>query len=528
MELLPSSKSPGADRWKPAVLLACAVGAGWLSLLDKYVQGPREAYLWAVTGLLVALDVADWRDVRTLRRRFFLSLAAVAGALFLGELLRKLADRPDVSRRDALRDLVDFHGAPLWAATAWLYAPLLSRPRPRLRRWRDPDGPLFWIGTLLVLFAGWSFATAFASVRPDISFRYFGREIGVYAPLALCWIRWASENDRLRRSMKRAGVAMLAVGTAAGLAAGIVYMTGSPSVRAWLETPWVEFSDIVLREPNPDGSFSWRLSFPFGHHNRMAYFSVLAALGLGMAAATRRRPAGTAALVAWAVAVGAAVNLGLTLNRGAMASLGVAAAAAAVFWLGWRRGRWLLLLLPLAVPLLVVALPEKQEERLRSLTDPGAYTETTSTISMRFSHWQAAGFMIRSNPVPGIGYGWRNFEEYYKSTAARRLGYGRDHEAVHAHNVWLQTAAESGIPGAALWLLFTLARWKLLADAWRDRERLGPLRFRALVFWTALEMAIQFYSFGNLPLRRSLGVLTWGVWAVMAADLLAWRRDNRS
>src|SRR5205814_5486016 len=128
----------------------------------------------------------------------------------------------------------------------------------------------------------------------------------------------------------------------------------------------------------------------------------------------------------------------------------VAAAVMAGISFG-RKAFWALLFLPL----IFVILPEAQKERIVRLTLPATYTDRSSTINLRFEHWAVALEMIKAKPVLGVGYGFKTFEDYYPKIVAEKFGW-QDFEAVHAHNVWLQVAAESGIPAVALFFTWSL------------------------------------------------------------------------
>jgi O-antigen ligase len=83
----------------------------------------------------------------------------------------------------------------------------------------------------------------------------------------------------------------------------------------------------------------------------------------------------------------------------------------------------------------------------------------------------------------------------------------------HLHNIWLETAAESGLPAAAALALFLAARWWGLAVWWR-RGR-GWDRSRA-AGWIALELMILAAGMGFYMLKQNSGMLTWWVWAYAA------------
>jgi len=305
----------------------------------------------------------------------------------------------------------------------------------------------------------------------------------------------------------------VALAVLAGALAGWGYVLGHPPLRHFLATfEYAHRTNIIDVQPMPSGPPVWRLVFPFGHHNRMAYFSMLAALLFGYAAFAAPRPAGRAAAIA--ISLLSVINVMMTLNRGVLVGL-----APALFMAVWayqgRRSLWLLM----ALPVTFLLLPAMQRERLLTLFKSDTYTRTDSTIVRRFHHFKAAEAIIAKNPWMGVGYGWKHFELTY-SEQTNEPDIDPD-EATHAHNIWLEAAAESGFPGAVIFFAWNVWRWGMLLTVWRGRGLLSPEARRRAVFWAVAELAIQIYCLGNFPLRRSLGIITWGIWAVMCVDLLA-------
>ncbi len=84
-------------------------------------------------------------------------------------------------------------------------------------------------------------------------------------------------------------------------------------------------------------------------------------------------------------------------------------------------------------------------ERLASV-----FTKVDTSSEMRLAFWESTVAMIQDHPFLGIGWGayWMVYPEYDFYLQ------GADIRIVHAHNLYLNYAAEIGLPGAAAFLWF--------------------------------------------------------------------------
>lgn len=508
------------------LLLTFAFG-GMTAVFDKMTQVPREAVLfWAVLALAV-LDAEGGRD--SLRQRRAFAGAAFAASSVFGAIVCHFAERKRITVPDTLRDYLVGGVWAQWLAAMWIYSPMGLELG---RRWRGrrassaavseaasglgSAGPR-WSGfmhvqaALLLAFGFWSLLTCFSSTAPARSFLYYSSEAGLYVPFFLLWMRVAGGRESLQAAAKRLGFAALVLGTLAGSAVALIYLGGGEGARRTLTT--LPVFDSTPIEPDGAAAGVWRLMFPFGHHNRMAYFSLLCLLLVPLAwtgggRPSRARLAATIALLALALA-----NLQWTLNRGAMLALGVALGAQVL--LAVRRRAVAAAAFAAAAGVLALG---PARDRMATLLEPATYNNADSTVNLRFQHWRVALEMIDRNHSLGIGYGWKHVEKNYWDIATRR-GWPVN-EKVHAHNVWLEIGAESGLPAVALFTFWQLSRCAWLGALWRRRAALGSDAGFVLMLWIGVEIAIFIYSLGNLPTRRSLGVITFGVWSLMAADLV--------
>jgi len=189
------------------------------------------------------------------------------------------------------------------------------------------------------------------------------------------------------------------------------------------------------------------------------------------------------------VAAGASVILllaqGLANSRGALIGLVVAVVVIAV--LGWRRERLAIVAAVFGVPLALIAwfgqlIPQHLQNavlnqvRINGLTlscapNTGVNDANFSTIE-RLAHWVAGLRMFLAHPILGVGAGNYNnaYAQYAVACWPEPLG--------HAHNYYINVAAETGILGLVTFLGLVAAALYL---GWRATH---PSSFSRL--WTKL------------------------------------------
>jgi O-antigen ligase len=177
------------------------------------------------------------------------------------------------------------------------------------------------------------------------------------------------------------------------------------------------------------------------------------------------------------------VSLVLGLTRSVFL-LGLPAGAA---YLVWRWKRWLFLLIPPVALAAFLLAPMQVRERITSVLAPhtGMDSNTQRVITLR-TGWA----MVRAHPWLGLGPEEiaPNFNRYVPADIPRPLPFGW---YGHLHNIYLQYAAERGIPGMLLmmWLI-----GKVLYDClWAVRRSSGDARF---VFHAAIAIIIAVLAEG--------------------------------
>lgn len=376
----------------------------------------------------------------------------------------------------------------------------------------------------LAAYAAWCVLSAFAAADSRVAMKQVAAEPLAYANAWLLATLAIVRAPRLRRPLAYTGLATCAVALAAMLAVVAVHRAGPP-MSTRLET-----AAFIRVEPGSDGlSKPRRLQFPFKHHNRAGYFAACAAF-LGLAAAASRRAPAPMRALGGAVGVAALATLPFPMTRGALVAGAVGfVPVAAVAALGSRRRAAIALAaVMLAPPALWLALPEAHRTHLRSTVGMVANLSPTSanTAGSRLWLWKYSVGRIAAEPWLGHGYGFEDFETTLRADRpGEAAAYGG---SSHAHEVWLQAAAESGIPAAMALAAFTILRMALVVAAWLHARRHRPQAALPLLLLFGLEIAVQAYGLTNHPLRRNIGLFTYGLWAVSAGAALVALRAPRA
>lgn len=136
-------------------------------------------------------------------------------------------------------------------------------------------------------------------------------------------------------------------------------------------------------------------------------------------------------------------SLIFTLSRGGWIGF---AFSALVFILLIEK-RLLLSLIPISIGA-VFLLPQTILNRILSIGNL-----QDSSNAYRIKMWQITGDIIRDHPIAGVGFGHLPFKQTFET-------YIRTMPTFHAHNTYLQTAAEIGIPGLIVFLFFLFIIFK--------------------------------------------------------------------
>jgi O-antigen ligase len=142
--------------------------------------------------------------------------------------------------------------------------------------------------------------------------------------------------------------------------------------------------------------------------------------------------------------------------------------AVAGLYLVWFWRRWMTLLVPAAILVVFLVSPPVIRERFTSIVRP----QQVDSNQFRMVTWRTGIRMIEAHPWLGLGpegpkY---HFQEWVPPDVPRPLPVGW---YGHLHNIYLQYAAERGIPTMLIlmWMLF-----QILFDFWKGLRALPPGR----------------------------------------------------
>ena len=209
------------------------------------------------------------------------------------------------------------------------------------------------------------------------------------------------------------------------------------------------------------------------------------------------------------------VSLVLGLTR-SIFLLGVPVGGAYLLW-NWKR--WVLALVPAVALLAIFAAPLPIRERIVSVVKPhGELDSNMHRTIMRRTGWA----MVQAHPWFGLGPEQikPHFNEYVPADISKPLPLGW---YGHLHNIYLQYAAERGVP-AMLVMMWLIGKplYDFLA-ALKTRDRISPVRF-VLMGAIAMILAILAEGFFEYNLGDSevltmfLAVIACGYVSLRAPD----------
>ncbi len=283
------------------------------------------------------------------------------------------------------------------------------------------------------------------------------------------WIKWAqiglvvmmvlTASPQAQRLLL--GVALLSGALQAGIGLWQAFLRGTGPEH--FQLPGLPFYRAygTFQQPNPFAGM----------------MGLIAPVALGLGFGLLRDPHGSARgriLGLGALGVGGLALLALAASWSRGAWLGAAAAGSVLLLMLPSRIRWGLaawaavLLLGLAAGALGW-IPTPIQARLAGVLEEVQITdvrgievnEANFAVIERLAHWQAAVEMFRAHPWFGVGFG--NYAAAYPAYAAIRwlnpLG--------HAHNIYLNMAAEGGLIGLLLYLLLWIMIGIRTGRVWR-------------------------------------------------------------
>ena len=292
-------------------------------------------------------------------------------------------------------------------------------------------------------------------------------------------------------------------GALVALVAGAVLLSLIALLQVAIGDPGLEFGGLAsVQEGHLFGDVSQiRPAGPVGDPNYFARILLLAfpaAAFLGAGRASRREQLaylGAAGVIALAVL--------FTYSRGAMLTL----AAVGLLLVAAGRVRVTRTTVAIGLVAVIVLLPTAVGRRLLTMTalvgGKSQQSTTDASVDKRKQLLGVAWTMFNDHPIAGVGVG--NFGSNYPPYA-NLVGYnGPDYTPLgvrqYAHNLYLETAVETGLLGLGA---FLIAMAVMLAALHRARQTLlarGDTAHAALV--TAIAIAIAGYLLASIFLQHS-------------------------
>lgn len=280
----------------------------------------------------------------------------------------------------------------------------------------------------------------------------------------------------------------------AGLGVGVILLLGTR-----LGSNKLPFIDREIYSLLPGGyhAFWDRDSFNPNLAGGLAALFLLPAVALALKA--EQWPVRDAAKI---IAIALALLLLLTQSRGALLASGVGLAVMSVA----RSRRWLvgwLLLAALVAGLALWLGPAVLFDNLLGRSQPLA----DSSLRARLELWQRALVLAGAFPLTGVGLGL--FEAAVKLLAPTEL-ISAGATFGHAHNIYLQLAAEMGLPALGLHLaLFATLAGRLARAAGQSALALGLLGSLAAFLTHGL--------FDAIIASPQVALVVWGLFGAMLA-----------
>ena len=262
--------------------------------------------------------------------------------------------------------------------------------------------------------------------------------------------------------------------------------------------------------------------------NELAFFlelCTLMALGAAMGEQARTaKPKGWTGLLSEAfwrpilpgfIGVILAVTLLLTGSRGGILSCGVGLLCMALLFASKRIMRPACLkILGVALVIAIYGLGVGLEKTVERFGHDGDLTHRLDIAASVLP-------MIADFPLTGVGMG--AFNTAYSPYALAQ--YGGDLDVVHAHNDWIEVAAEAGLPGLALCVSgFVVFMAKCIA-AWKKRN--DPLILGTCAGLISGLAALALHSFFDFGMRVPANTLAVGILCALLWNLLHMRTDKR-
>ncbi|MCX7014919.1 MAG: O-antigen ligase family protein [Candidatus Sumerlaeota bacterium] len=396
----------------------------------------------------------------------------------------------------------------VWLAALWLASPIWLDSRRYSRTFRAAV-------VALSVYGAFCFASAVSSFSPAKALPDFIKERAVYLALVFAWLRAAQASPWLRTHSGRVVLRFAAAVMAVAALIGIVDHFAGSALRDQL----AGLTLVMASDHESEGILPpRRLVFPMRDFNRTGFLGMAVTL-LILLAHVRDNKKGVLERWGFLFAFPAFLATLFTYTRGAI--LGVVLGIGLWCVLASRR---MLIVALIGFAALIVFLPREQRNYVLSVFRRDTYTfhsNYMTTMQQRYLAWRWGWGKIGEFPLTGMGYGEKmtryQYDTYVQSvkTPENRAILASGHVINHMHNLWLETAVESGLPALAALAAFCGARWLLLARWFLRSRGLGRRRAAA---WIGLEFAFLVFGMIFYMLKDMHGLWYWMPWAYSLSE----------
>ena len=449
-----------------ALLVAWFLPPLWALLTIGAVAGTVAVFAYPVLGVGMLLLTVPFGSIRTI----------------------SLPDNVDITVNEPLVALIGL---------SWLAGMLVGR-------WSTPSLPSLTIPIIIVLIPMGLSALAADSLLLSI------KEVSKWAELFVIYLVTATTVRSRRVLAALVGVLLFVALAEVGIGLlQVAFRIGPPHFLA---------GGILMRahgtfgQPNPYGG----------------YLALILPIALAIALSA---PRGNIRLLGWGASIALAVGIALSLSRGAW--LGTLAALSVVWLLDSQRNRLRAIALAyggMTGTLVVLVFGFVPEALLTRVTDLFTYgsrlvqelragpNPDNWAILERVSQWYAGWQMFAENPFLGVGIG--NYPKAYATYALPGWPTG----VGHAHNYYLNLAAEGGLLTLTAFLLFLGLVWRLATHNWRQTSDAWD-RLLALGLMGSLA-AFCAHSLVDSLFVHSIGILLGVLLGILSALAVVNARDE--
>ncbi|MDD5644869.1 MAG: O-antigen ligase family protein, partial [bacterium] len=145
-------------------------------------------------------------------------------------------------------------------------------------------------------------------------------------------------------------------------------------------------------------------------------------------------------------------------------------------------------------------LPDEYKDRMQTITET-----REASIRTRFDAWIVAGDTIIRHPFLGVGPGV--FQREFVYNAITSPGIKTKFLLLHAHNLYLNVAAESGVPAVTMLILLIYFSWKYFRKSSLVFEKKGDMVLSNIS--AGFEISIMGFSLMNMVSSHIEALIFW-------------------